>query len=151
MNHTQYSLKHILNKRRLNTVRFIYRTCLFTPPMKTQQITQINEALLVLRHFIDLSARLLPFLEELQSKDRPSLEEQHNLNKIVNVYQSYTFDTNTSRTLLNSNVLELIKESFEALNTTCPDDNRRPNSRPLRKFLLEYKRLSDNWVQIGAN
>jgi hypothetical protein len=114
--------------------------------MRPQEINHINEALLVLRHFIDLSAKLLPFLEELNRKDVLTQEEQSNKSKIIEVYQNYEFDTNTSRLLLDSNILELIKETFDAMIST-----KRRQHRPMRNFLREHRRLKENWYFAEAN
>lgn len=119
--------------------------------MKAQQITHVNEALLVLRHFIQLSAKLLPFLDELQRKPSPSEKEKIDRLKIIDVYKNYNFDTRTSELLLNSNILELIKHSFENIAHENIPHRRRPNNRTLKNFLLEYNRLKENWVDVNAN
>ena len=119
--------------------------------MRVREIGQINEAILVLRHFIDLSARLLPFLDELQRKRQLSIEEKYNRTRIIDVYENYNFDTATSKVLLNSNVLDLIKESFWLLYSNENNRSDMKSRRALRKFLLEHKRLQDDWFQIDAN
>lgn len=119
--------------------------------MRVREIGQINEALLVLRHFIDLSARLLPFLDELQRKRNLSPTEHLNKVKIIDVYQNYSFDTKTSRILLNSDILDMIKESFSALYQAEAPKRDRKSRRALRKFLSEHKRLQEDWFQIDAN
>lgn len=119
--------------------------------MKVREIGQINEAILVLRHFIDLSARLLPFLDELQRKRNLSPTESINKVRIIDVYENYSFDTKTSKVLLNSDVLDLIKDSFTALQNSGRREKSSKSRRALRKFLHEHKRLQDDWCQIDAN
>ena len=119
--------------------------------MKVKQINHINEAILVLRHFIDLSAKLLPFLNDLQRLKNPSIDELRDKNKIILVYENYSFDTNTSLMLLNSNVLDLIKDSFENISKASHFLNPRSNNKILNNFLQEHRRLKDNWFQINAN
>lgn len=119
--------------------------------MRVREIGQINEALLVLRHFIDLSSRLLPFLDELQRKTNPSPLEKINQLKIIDVYENYNFDTDTSRILLNSDILELIKDSFDAIQLEKNQKRSNKSRRALRNFLREHKRLQDDWYQIDAN
>lgn len=119
--------------------------------MKVREIGQINEALLVLRHFIDLSARLLPFLDELQRKRNLSPTEHISKVKIIDVYQNYSFDTKTSKVLLNSDVLAMIKDSFSAMHSPSIDSRATKSRRALRKFLSEHKRLQEDWFQIDAN
>ena len=119
--------------------------------MKTKDISRINEANLILRHFVNLSARLLPFLDELQRKKNPTLTELRDRNKIIDVYENYRFNTCTSEKLLNSNILVLIKETFETLTHSSYYLNPNTKNHCLRNFLTEHKRLSDDWYQINAN
>ncbi len=120
-------------------------------PINVQQIQNINEALLVLRHFIRLSARLLPFLDELQRKDKPSIQEIIDRKRILEVYRNYQFDIRTSEILLNSNVLELIQNTFENADRTFPAGKRRRQNRSLGLFLEEHRRLNENWEIADAN
>lgn len=114
--------------------------------MRVNQINQLNEAIIVLRHFIDLSAQLLPFLDELNRIKHPTKTESINRERIINVYYNHKFDTNTSKTLLHSNILELIKESFESLLK-----NKRGVNKSLQSFINEHDRLSQNWLKIDSN
>ncbi len=111
----------------------------------------MNEALLVLKHFIDLSARLLPFLDELQRKDTPTEQEQHDKQRIIAVYNNYHFDTKTSEILINSNILELINESFQTLSECQTPEQYQVAQRKLVTFILEHKRLTDKWSFVNAN
>ena len=116
-----------------------------------KDIHSVNEALLVLRHFIDLSARLLPFLDELQRKEAPTEQEQYDKQRIISVYKNYHFDTKTSEVLINSNILELINESFQTLSECRTSEQYQVAQRKLVAFILEHKRLSDKWSFIHAN
>lgn len=118
--------------------------------MKVKEIGTINEALLVLRHFIDLSARLLPFLEELQKKEKLDPLEVRDKERIIEVYSSYSFDVNTSKMLINSDVLELIRDSFVSLSQMRNRKNRRKN-KELERFLSEHHRLQQDWYLAEAN
>ncbi len=115
--------------------------------MKSREIGNINEALFVLRHFIDLSAQLLPFLYELENKHDLSLIEKQKKLKICEIYEQHEIDANTSVVLINSNVLELIKTSFQSIL----HDKRVHRFKNLKKFLKEYDRLKNNWNSIEAN
>ena len=119
--------------------------------MNAEEIDKLNEANLVLRHFVDLSARLLPFLDELQRKKNPTLEELKNKNKIIDVFESYNFDTRTSEMLIGSNILELIKKSFDHISQTSYFLRPGQKNGVLSKFLNEYRRLSDNWSFASTN
>ena len=116
-----------------------------------KDIHSVNEALLVLRHFIDLSARLLPFLDELQRKDAPTEQEQYDKQRIISVYENYHFDTKTSEVLINSNILELINDSFQTLASCRTCDEYDTAQRKLVAFILEHKRLKDKWSFVNAN
>ena len=78
--------------------------------MKSSNIGRLNEALTVMRHFVDLSLKLLPFLDEINKKEQPSVLEIEDKKKILSVYREYQFDEKTSRHLIDSNVLILIKK-----------------------------------------
>lgn len=118
--------------------------------MRTNQIENINEALLVLRHFIDLSAELLPMLYVLRQKPNPTHEEIDNIRKIQDVYEQYAFDTDTSRLLIDSDILDLIQSSFYKMNDKNPK-HPRVARKNLYAFLNEYKRLKHNWELTVAN
>lgn len=91
----------------------------------------------VLKHFVELSARLLAVLYDLERKANLKSDEERNRDKIIDVYQNYSFDVGASRLLINSDVLLLIKESFEAI---VYEENTHER-RKLSDFLTEYHRL----------
>ncbi len=118
--------------------------------MKTTTIQRINEAVIVLRHFIDLSATLLPFLDELQQKSKPSSIDLQDKERIIDVYKSYSFDNVTSKLLMNSNILDLINQTFVQLVEEKELDH--PNSKKLlSEFKEEHERLKKNWEIIDSN
>lgn len=118
--------------------------------MRARQIENINEALLVLRHFIDLSAELLPLLYVLRQKSNPTREEVDNIKKIQEVYEQYAFDTDTSRLLIDSDILDLIQSCFYKMTSK---QSKQPlvARKNLYTFLDEYKRLKHNWELTVAN
>lgn len=118
--------------------------------MRAEHISDVNEAILVLRHFVELSAKLLPFLDELERKKAPTMHDLKSREKIIAVYRNYEFDTQTSRVLMNSDVLELIKKSFENISQR-KHRSKKNYSRPLIQFLQEHDRLQRNWGLIQAN
>ncbi|XOV68262.1 MAG: hypothetical protein ACFHU9_03610 [Fluviicola sp.] len=118
--------------------------------MRAKHISDVNEAILVLRHFVELSAKLLPFLDELERKKAPTMHDLKSREKIIAVYRNYEFDTQTSKVLMNSDVLELIKKSFENISER-KNRSRKNNCRPLIQFLREHDRLQRNWGLVQAN
>lgn len=114
--------------------------------MKAKKIEQVNEAVFILRHFINLSAKLLPFLHELSKNEDPSEAELNDRNKIIGVYVNYTFDTKTSKHLMDSNILENIRSAFRTIIQRSENA-----SNELEQFLQEYNRLRKKWKFIDAN
>jgi len=114
--------------------------------MKAKKIEQVNEAVFILRHFINLSAKLLPFLHELTKNEEPSEKELNDRNKIIGVYVNYSFDTKTSKHLMDSNVLDFIRSAFRNII-------QRSENAPveLAKFLEEHDRLRKKWKFVDAN
>jgi len=119
--------------------------------MNARDIDNINNANFILRHFVDLSARLLPILNELTQKKHPTEYEKQNIEKIVSVYQNYNFDTNTSVVLINSNVLELIQKTFDRIINSYQRKKNIENRLLLDHFLYERERLQDVWTTVEAN
>lgn len=119
--------------------------------MKSEEIAAMNEANLILRHFVNLSAKLLPFLDELTRKKNPTSEELENKDKIERVFNNYNFDTTTSELLIGSNILELIKSCFDALSAGKQIGKREQMEPKLVRFLSEYQRLTANWHQNASN
>lgn len=114
--------------------------------MKVEKIEQINEALFILRHFINLSARLLPFLDELAKNNQPSESEINDKNKIINVFINYSFDTSSSKVLMDSNILENIRSAFYSIVQQTDT-----STKELESFLSEHNRLQKKWKYIDAN
>lgn len=117
--------------------------------MHAHQIKKLNEGIVVMRHFIQLSAQLLPVLHKLSRAKNPSSVEVENRLKIIDVYKSYTFDHNISRILMNSDVLVKIESCFKS--TISKRETSYQKRRKLKDFLREYKRLNQNWQLIESN
>ena len=117
--------------------------------LRANDINRINEANLVLRHFVDLSAYLLPFLSHLQTKKSLTEEDLKNKEKIISVFDGYQFETKTSEYLFNSNILELIKTTYAKITNSKNEKNHQ--RKILRQFLNEHKRLVNSWEYIESN
>lgn len=114
--------------------------------IETRKIGQINEALFILKHFIQLSAKLLPFLKDLTNREELTENEISDKHKIIKVYLNYSFDTKTSEHLLDSDILKNIQLSFRAILTKSEDTNS-----VLHKFLSEFERLQKKWTLVDCN
>lgn len=110
-------------------------------------IQKVNDAILTLRHFIDLSSRLLPFLYELKTKEQPSETELKDSERIRLVYENYSFDTATSVVLMNSPILEIIKSTFQSII----DNGANAPLKVLDDFNQEHHRLMEEWAVIDSN
>ncbi len=115
--------------------------------MCSKELGNINQALYILKHFIDLIAKLIPILYDLESWRNLSPTEYQNKIKIREIYENNNIDTSTSLHLIDSNVLELIKNSFDAILY----DNRVSKIQHLKSFLAEHKRLQQQWNTIASN
>jgi len=118
--------------------------------MNAKNIQRINEAIYILRNFIDLSAQLLPFLIELQYSKKiltdTDLEDKKN---IIDVFNTYSFDQETSRILLNSPILEAIQKSFKAIIDAKSSKDK--SKRQLLEFRKEHRKLMRSWTLIDSN
>jgi len=119
--------------------------------MNSSEINNINTANFILRHFVDLSARLLPLLYELKQKKNLTKNEEDSIQKIVSVYKNYNFNTDTSVILINSNVLELIQKTFDRIINCNKSNKSIENTLLLNHFLYERDRLLDVWSTAEAN
>lgn len=118
--------------------------------IQTSAIQQINEATIVLRHFIELSAKLLPFFNELSKKNTLLPQEQSDRNKIIEVYRSYSFDTSTSEILMESDILEIIQQTFKAIEKRRPG-KESDSDKLMTLFQNKHYQLVLNWKQTDTN
>ena len=120
--------------------------------MKTglSQIRQLNEAIIVMKHFVELSAHLLPYLERITRKKRLSKKEKMDKDFVFDVYDNYEVDAAASQILLNSNIIQLILKSYASLKNRS-DQNDLEATYDLNRFYKEYHRLNQNWNRIEMN
>lgn len=118
--------------------------------ISSSAIQQINEATIVMRHFIDLSAKLLPFFHELTQKKVLSPQEEADRNKIKEVYRSYGFDTTTSLILMESDILETIQDTFSAIEKSSSDTSI-DSSQLLTIFEQKHQQLVNEWIKTDMN
>lgn len=118
--------------------------------MKSESIAQVNDATVVLRHFIELSAKLLPFFNELSKKEVLLPQEKINRTKIIEVFSSYKFDTSTSGILMNSTILETITELYKHIEKRIPGEESFADFL-MEEFLNEHSTLVTNWVKTDLN
>lgn len=118
--------------------------------MRSSAIENVNEATVVLRHFIELSAKLLPFLNELSKKEVLLPKESMDRRKIIDVYKGYKFDTSTSLILMNSPVLEIIQQAFDQIEKRVPNEASIADLT-LERFFEQHDTLVQNWIHTDCN
>jgi hypothetical protein len=131
-----------LNQKRMNS------DFLHSSSLKTSSIEQVNDALIVLRHFIELNEKLLPILLTLSEKKAKTDKDFDDIRKIREVYESYHFDIKSSQILMNSSILSYIQGAYQAIidNSECLHTQV--------KFMLfekELIKLKKNWTMVGQN
>ncbi|MBU2020544.1 MAG: hypothetical protein KJ941_12930 [Bacteroidetes bacterium] len=113
--------------------------------MKSKNIEQMSHAINMLRQFIVISSKLLPFLSQLNKNGHPSPIELADKVKIISIYNEYNFDIDTSTLLFDSPILELVHVCFEKLI------QKEDATFELELFTKEFNRLQKNWGIIDAN
>ncbi|TNE55668.1 MAG: hypothetical protein EP338_02530 [Bacteroidetes bacterium] len=112
-------------------------------------IGQLNHGILVMKHFFELNRKLLPLYYELNTVEDQSEEHQQSIMKINLVFDTYKFDVSTSKSLLNSDILDYIQHAYFTIqNNQCTNEEKR---EALDRFLDEYEFLKKNWDRIQAN
>lgn len=117
--------------------------------MDSKSIQKINEAVYILRNFIEMSSHLLPFLVELKYLKKPSENDLEDKRSIIELYKNYHFDESTSEYLMNSPILKIIHESFDKI--VEEKSTKRTSKRYLKMFNEEHDRLRRNWSLIDSN
>ena len=115
--------------------------------LNSDKIREINDAVLIVKHFVELSSKLLPFLVELYNQEDLSEKEEQDKQKILEVFNSYNFDPSTSVILLNSPILDLIKNTCELIQKNESSSLKLE----LEKLRIEHNRLKNNWKTAVLN
>jgi hypothetical protein len=118
--------------------------------MRSGAIQQVNDATVVLRHFIELSAKLLPFFNELSKKDRLLPREAQDRQHIIDVFHGYKFDTSTSLILMNSTILDTIQYTFQLIEERIPGEESKADEA-MEKFFSEHDLLVHDWLMTDVN
>lgn len=118
--------------------------------IQSSAVQQINDATVVLRHFVELSAKLLPFFNELSKRRKLSKQDIEDRTKIIEVFNNYNFDTNTSVILMNSDILEIIQDTFKTIEKRIPGE-RSDADAYLRLFRKKHEELVLDWNSTESN
>lgn len=118
--------------------------------MRSGAIEQVNEATVVLRHFIELSAKLLPFFNELSKKEKLLPREASDRQRIIDVFNGYNFDTSTSLILMNSTILDTIQRTFRQIEKRIPGEQSEADEA-IEDFFREHESLVHDWLKTDNN
>jgi len=112
--------------------------------MRTNNIQTINTAVNVMKHFVELSAKLLPYYEKITRNTAGNLKAQDDQEKIAAVYEGYKIDPQSSELLLDSNILEIILEGFRTIKKRKVVGEAKVKAL-LNEFHEEYQKLQERW------
>lgn len=112
--------------------------------MEAKNIKSLNTAVYVMRHFVELSATLLPIYERITRDEPHSLRSEDDKKRIEVIYQSYDLSPKIGEFLLGSNIVALIKKAYNELKNRS-HSNERIAQEKLEAFQIEYERLKQDW------
>ena len=118
--------------------------------MEAKKIKSLNTAIFVMRHFVELSARLLPIYERITRNDSHNCFTERDKRKIDFVYQTCNVNPKTSEYLLGSNIIALIKNTYEVLKNRS-QINEKIAQEQLEAFQDEYAKLKQDWYITMMN
>ena len=106
------------------------------------EIEKRNEAVQLLKNFVKLSSVLLPYYAELRRKESLNSYEINEKERLENIYNNYNANTAASLVLINSNILEIIKNTFSSI-TENPSSKK--SDVLLQEFNSEWVKLRNDW------
>lgn len=117
--------------------------------IKLSSIQQINEGLIVMKHFFELNKKLLPIYFELNIKKNKTIYDKNDILKINTVFDNYNFDVTASRILMGSDILDYIQHAYFVIQSG--ESGLKEKQDALNLFLKEYRKLKKDWKRIEAN
>lgn len=118
-------------------------------PISVASIQQINDGLLVMKHFFELNHKLLPIYFELNLRKNKSSHDLTDISKINRVFDAYKFDSRASKVLLDSEILDYIQNAYATIQNEQHSIQNKQDA--LNLFLSEYHKLKKNWQQVESN
>ena len=117
---------------------------------QTIDIKKYNEANLVLKSFIHRSARLLPIFADLKVSGLEDKQAIQDFESIVELFAYFNYDDDTSKFYLNSDILERIRDTYQAIYN-AESLNQESAQNLLSHFFTEYNKLLGQWVRVELN
>lgn len=101
------------------------------------------KAVYVLQRFVRMSRVLLPLYLDLKSKRSLSLSEESKIQGIRQVYDNFHANPETSKFLINSDILDLIQSVY---SWVMSEKGHNPQSfHEYNQFIRESDRLISEW------
>nr|WP_299205436.1 hypothetical protein [uncultured Brumimicrobium sp.] len=118
--------------------------------MEAKNIRSLNSAVYVMRHFVELSAKLLPIYERITRNEPHSVHSEEDKKRIEVIYQTYDINPKTGEFLLGSNIVALIKKAYLELKNRS-HQNEKEAQEQLEAFQEEYAKLKQDWYMTLMN
>ena len=99
------------------------------------------QAVFLLQKFVRMSRFLLPAYVDLIQRIELTTKEQTKLSRIKKVYGAFKANPEMSRSLINSNILDIIKSLFDLSSI----DRNVKNSGIYKEFIEESDGLISEW------
>src|SRR5690554_5836091 len=112
--------------------------------MEAKNIKSLNTAVYVMRHFVELSAKLLPIYEKITRDEPHSIYSEDNKKQIEMIYQGYDVNPKVSEFLLGSDILALIRKTYGEF-TYRTKGNEKTAQETIEALESEYERLKQDW------
>ncbi len=117
--------------------------------LKVDAIQQINDGIIVMKHFFELNVKLLPIYFDLNIKSAKNVRDYLDIDKINTVFDSYNFDVKASKVLLNSDILDYIQHAYFVIQNNSSTIEEKQQA--LNLFINEYKDLKKSWKIVDSN
>lgn len=117
--------------------------------LDTKTIDRINDGILVLKHFLKLNQELLPIYFDLHQRKEQTSETIASIIKIDMLFSSFNFDSSTSKTLMDSTILDDIHDAYFTIQHAKSKEGEK--AQALANFFRELERLKRNWDLVQAN
>lgn len=118
--------------------------------MEVKNIKSLNEAVYVLRHFVELSAQLLPIYDKITSCKQLNFYLMEEKEKIDEIYSKHKVNPDVGKFLLGSNIIYLITQSYNDMKYRKQYGDKKVKGN-LDEFVSEYARLKQEWYRTLMN
>jgi hypothetical protein len=118
--------------------------------MNALAIESLNLAVSVMRHFIELSAKLLPYYEKATRNNALKANHLEVEQKLAAVYEKYDVDPSSSEFLMNSEIIGYIQKGYDAIKKRH-EQGEEQVKHYMTQFTEEYNTLKQRWEMAALN